>query len=127
MAKEKGESFSSSAGLMRYFDSEDDKGLKISPKVIAGIAIAFTVLVLVLPVFFPVNRAGGTENLCAPERVAPFRLPRTTLSSGLPSNLVLGRDLILRRVLLTVGSGQQRRGDDRGGYGHQDYHGVQLR
>lgn len=71
MAKEKGESFSSSAGLMRYFDSEDDKGIKIRPKVIAGIAIAFTVLVLVLPVFFPVNRADGTENLCTPERGRP--------------------------------------------------------
>ena len=30
MAKEKGEGFSSSAGLMRYFDSEDNKGLKLS-------------------------------------------------------------------------------------------------
>ena len=54
MAKEnKGESFSSSAGLMRYFDSEDDKGIKVGPKTVIAIAIAFTVLVLVLPVFFP--------------------------------------------------------------------------
>ena len=54
MAKEnKGESFSSSAGLMRYFDSEDDKGIKIGPKVVIATAIAFTVLILVLPVFFP--------------------------------------------------------------------------
>ena len=49
----KGESFSSSAGLMRYFDSEDDKGIKIGPKVVIAAAIAFTVLILVLPVFFP--------------------------------------------------------------------------
>lgn len=56
MAKEnKGESFSSSAGLMRYFDSEDAKGLKVNPKVIIGIAIAFTALILILPVFFPMN------------------------------------------------------------------------
>ena len=54
MAKEnKGESFSSSAGLMRYFDSEDDKGIQIGPKVVIAAAIAFTVLILVLPVFFP--------------------------------------------------------------------------
>lgn len=54
MAKEnKGESFSSSAGLMRYFDSEDDKGIKIGPRTVIALAIAFTVLILVLPVFLP--------------------------------------------------------------------------
>ncbi|AGI48211.1 Preprotein translocase subunit Sec61beta [Thermoplasmatales archaeon BRNA1] len=55
MAKEKGESFSSSAGLMRYFDSEDDKGIKLGPRTVIAIAIAFTVLILVLPVFMPMN------------------------------------------------------------------------
>ncbi|MGI6009541.1 MAG: preprotein translocase subunit Sec61beta [Methanomethylophilus sp.] len=56
MAKEdKGESFSSSAGLMRYFDSEDQKGIKISPKTVVALAIAFTILIIVLPVFVPVN------------------------------------------------------------------------
>jgi len=53
MAKDKGESFSSSAGLMRYFDSEDDKGLKLGPKTVIAIAVIFTAIILILPVFFP--------------------------------------------------------------------------
>ena len=53
MAKEKNSGFSSSAGLMRYFDVEDDRGLKINPRLVIGAAIAFTVLILILPVFFP--------------------------------------------------------------------------
>lgn len=55
MARDKGNSsFAPSAGLMRYFDTEDDKGIRIGPKVVIGIAIAFTVLILVLPVFVPI-------------------------------------------------------------------------
>lgn len=53
MAKKNDGGFASSAGLMRYFDTEDDKGIKVSPKVVLGIAIAFTVLIILLPVFFP--------------------------------------------------------------------------
>ncbi len=55
MAKEKGEGFSSSAGLMRYFDSEDNKGIKVGPKVVVGIAIVFTIVILCLPVFWPMS------------------------------------------------------------------------
>ena len=29
---------------MRYFDSEDNKGLKLSPKIVVGAAIVFTIL-----------------------------------------------------------------------------------
>ncbi|MDR0523111.1 MAG: preprotein translocase subunit Sec61beta [Candidatus Methanoplasma sp.] len=54
MAKKDNNTFASSAGLMRYFDTEDDRGLKLSPKTVIGVAIAFTVLILVLPVFVPV-------------------------------------------------------------------------
>ncbi|MDR0887819.1 MAG: preprotein translocase subunit Sec61beta [Candidatus Methanoplasma sp.] len=53
MAKKENNSFQSSAGLMRYFDTEDDKGIKVSPKLVIGVAIVFTVFILVLPVFFP--------------------------------------------------------------------------
>jgi preprotein translocase subunit Sec61beta len=53
MAKKDNSSFASSAGLMRYFDTEDDKGLKLSPKTIIGAAIAFTIIILLVPVFFP--------------------------------------------------------------------------
>ena len=55
MAKEKGEGFSSSAGLMRYFDSEDNKGIKLSPKIVVGAAIVFTIIILCLPVFWPMS------------------------------------------------------------------------
>ncbi len=47
MAKKNDTGFQSSAGLMRYFDTEDDKGLKISPRTVIGIAIAVIVIVLV--------------------------------------------------------------------------------
>lgn len=48
--------FSQSAGLMRYFDSEDtDKALKISPKAVIGFAIAVVVVVLFLQIVVPMN------------------------------------------------------------------------
>ena len=53
MAKKNDSGFASSAGLMRYFDTEDDRGLKINPKFVIAAAIAFTVLILIIPVFFP--------------------------------------------------------------------------
>ncbi len=55
MAKDKSDGFSSSAGLMRYFDSEDNKGIKVGPKVVLGIAIVFTAIILCLPVFWPMS------------------------------------------------------------------------
>ncbi len=55
MAKDKGEGFSSAAGLMRYFDSEDSKGIKLGPKVVVGLGIVFTAIILCLPVFWPMN------------------------------------------------------------------------
>ncbi len=55
MAKDKDEGFYSSSGLMRYFDSEDNKGIKVGPKIVVGIAIVFTVLILCLPVFWPMS------------------------------------------------------------------------
>ncbi|MDR1954740.1 MAG: preprotein translocase subunit Sec61beta [Candidatus Methanoplasma sp.] len=54
MAKKEEGGFASSAGLMRYFDIEDDRGFKINPRLVIGVAIGFTVLILLLPVFFPV-------------------------------------------------------------------------
>lgn len=55
MAKDKNEGFSSSAGLMRYFDSEDSKGLKLGPRTVIAIAVIFTVVIAILPVFFPMS------------------------------------------------------------------------
>lgn len=46
MAKEKkGEGFHSAAGLIRYFDAEDEKAIKIDPRIVIGMCIAVIVLV----------------------------------------------------------------------------------
>jgi len=55
MAKKNEGGFQSQAGLVRYFDSENDKALKISPKTVIAIAIGFAVLILVLNVFKPMS------------------------------------------------------------------------
>lgn len=48
--------FSQSAGLMRYFDSEDtDKALKISPKAVIAFAAIVVAAVVLLTIFVPVN------------------------------------------------------------------------
>ncbi len=54
MAKDKkGEGFHSAAGLIRYFDSEDDKALKINPWLVVALCIAVSVLVLALGALYP--------------------------------------------------------------------------
>lgn len=54
MASKKNEGgFQSQAGLVRYFDSENDKAPKLSPKLVIGIAIAFSVIIVLLNVFMP--------------------------------------------------------------------------
>ena len=55
MAKKNDGGFQSQAGLVRYFDTENDKSVKISPKLVVGIAIGFAVLVIILNTFFPMN------------------------------------------------------------------------
>ncbi len=55
MAKKNDGAFQSQAGLVRYFDTENDKSLKISPRFVVGIAIGFAVAILILNVFFPMN------------------------------------------------------------------------
>lgn len=47
MAKKKNEGFQSSAGLVRYFDTDDDSSLKISPYFViaAGIILSLTVII----------------------------------------------------------------------------------
>ena len=55
MASKKNDTgFQSSAGLMRYLDTEDDKGLKISPRTVIGLAIAATVIVLLANTLAPI-------------------------------------------------------------------------
>ena len=48
--------FSQSAGLMRYFDSEDtDKALKISPKGVIIFAAVVVAAVVLLTILVPMN------------------------------------------------------------------------
>lgn len=54
MAKQKkSEGFHSAAGLIRYFDAEDVKALKINPWFVVGVALAISTLVLVLGLLSP--------------------------------------------------------------------------
>ena len=41
----KGEGFHSAAGLIRYFDAEEETAIKIDPKAIVGMIIATIVIV----------------------------------------------------------------------------------
>lgn len=53
MAKQKkGEGFHSAAGLIRYFDQEDDKALKIPPWFVVGMAIGTAVVVEIARYFY---------------------------------------------------------------------------
>ena len=54
MAKEKkGEGFHSAAGLIRYFDQEDDKALKVNPWIVVSVCIVVSVVVLLLGAVYP--------------------------------------------------------------------------
>jgi preprotein translocase subunit Sec61beta len=41
----KSEGFHSAAGLIRYFDSEEESALKIDPRIIVGLCIATVIIV----------------------------------------------------------------------------------
>ncbi len=44
----KSEGFHSAAGLIRYFDSEEESALKIDPRLIVGLCIATVIIVELL-------------------------------------------------------------------------------
>ena len=53
MPKKKNEGFQSAAGLIRYFDSEDEKALRINPWFVIGMTVALIVLVELMRQLFP--------------------------------------------------------------------------
>ncbi len=53
MAKKNDTGFQSSAGLMRYFDTENQKGIRVSPRTVIGLAVGLIVVVMLLGVFVP--------------------------------------------------------------------------
>jgi preprotein translocase subunit Sec61beta len=49
----KGEGFHSAAGLIRYFDQEDEKALKVNPWLVVGLSVVISTIVLVVGVLYP--------------------------------------------------------------------------
>jgi preprotein translocase subunit Sec61beta len=49
----KGEGFHSAAGLIRYFDAEDETAMKIDPRMVVGISIVAIVVVEALKLMYP--------------------------------------------------------------------------
>ena len=49
----KGEGFHSAAGLIRYFDAEDETAMKIDPRMVVGISIVAIVVIEALKVLYP--------------------------------------------------------------------------
>jgi preprotein translocase subunit Sec61beta len=49
----KGEGFHSAAGLIRYFDAEDETAMKIDPRMVVAFCIISVILVEALKVMFP--------------------------------------------------------------------------
>ena len=54
MAKEKkGSGFQSAAGLIRYFDAEDETALKIPPWAVIGMCLTSIILIYVFDILYP--------------------------------------------------------------------------
>ena len=54
MPKSKDSGFHSAAGLIRYFDQEDEKALKVPPWFVVIMAVGLAALVLVAGLMWPV-------------------------------------------------------------------------
>ncbi len=54
MAKKKGEGFHSAAGLIRYFDEEDEKSLKINPWLVITMCVGSAVIITIATWVWPV-------------------------------------------------------------------------
>jgi preprotein translocase subunit Sec61beta len=49
----KGEGFHSAAGLIRYFDSEEETSWKIDPRLVLGFCLASIVIIEISRIFYP--------------------------------------------------------------------------
>jgi preprotein translocase subunit Sec61beta len=52
--EKRGSGFQSAAGLIRYFEEEEDLGPILDPKLVLYIAIMFGVVIALLKVFWPI-------------------------------------------------------------------------
>ena len=53
--KKKGSGFQSGAGLIRYFDQEDETAVKVNPWVVVGVCIACAIIIEILRIYYPVG------------------------------------------------------------------------
>jgi preprotein translocase subunit Sec61beta len=54
MARDKDSGFHSAAGLIRYFDQEDEKALKVPPTAVVFLCIVISAIVLYVTFAWPV-------------------------------------------------------------------------
>ncbi|HKW42568.1 MAG TPA: preprotein translocase subunit Sec61beta [Thermoplasmata archaeon] len=54
MARDKDSGFHSAAGLIRYFDQEDEKALKVPPWVVVILCLAISAIVLYVTYRWPI-------------------------------------------------------------------------
>ncbi len=56
MAKQnKNAGFQQSAGLIRYFDAEEETAIHIDPRVVVGISFGVAILVIAITLIFPLR------------------------------------------------------------------------
>ena len=55
MAKDRDSGFHSAAGLIRYFDQEDEKALKVNPWIVVALCVALSALVLYVTYAWPLG------------------------------------------------------------------------
>ena len=56
MAKQqKNAGFQQAAGLIRYFDAEEETSIKIDPRVVLAFAFGVAILVVAVSLIFPLN------------------------------------------------------------------------
>lgn len=53
MPQKRDSGFQSAAGLIRYFDQEDEKALKVNPWLVLGLTIAISAVVLFVELQWP--------------------------------------------------------------------------
>lgn len=52
-SSKKQEGFHSAAGLIRYFDAEEDVAIKINPWIVVGLCLGLSIVVLVFTSLYP--------------------------------------------------------------------------
>src|SRR5467141_440357 len=55
MAKKQDSGFHSAAGLIRYFDQEDEKALKVPPWIVVALCVALSVIILYVTYALPLK------------------------------------------------------------------------